>query len=151
MYLLDTDTLTHLHAGNSNVVERLSSVVDEEVGISIVTKVEVLRGRIDYLLKAEAGESLLKAQELLFRTEALLSGLLIVPVDRAASIEFDRLRSVSNFRKIGRADLLIASITLANRATLVTRNLRHFKQIPGLKLENWVDCLRHAPRTIISS
>jgi phosphopantetheine adenylyltransferase len=42
-----------------------------------------------------------------------------------------------------------ASITLANRATLVTRNLRHFKQIPGLKLENWVDCLRHAPRTII--
>ena len=139
MYLLDTDTLTHLHAGNSNVVERLSSVVDEEVGISIVTKVEVLRGRIDYLLKAEAGESLLKAQELLFRTEALLSGLLIVPVDRAASIEFDRLRSVSNFRKIGRADLLIASITLANRATLVTRNLRHFKQIPGLKLENWVD------------
>ena len=149
--MLDTDTLTHLHAGNSNVVDRLSSVVDEEVGISIVTKVEVLRGRIDYLLKAEAGESLLKAQELLFRTEALLSGLLIVPVDRAASIEFDRLRRVSNFRKIGRADLLIASITLANRATLVTRNLRHFKQIPGLKLENWVDCLRHAPRTIISS
>ncbi|WP_310412581.1 type II toxin-antitoxin system VapC family toxin [Chamaesiphon sp. OTE_8_metabat_110] len=139
MYLLDTDTLTHLHAGNSNVVERLRSVVDEEMGISIITKVEILRGRIDYLLKAEAGESLLKAQELLFRTEALLSGLLIVPVDRAASIEFDRLRGVSNLRKIGRADLLIASITLANRATLVTRNLRHFRQIPGLKLENWVD------------
>ncbi|WP_309739418.1 type II toxin-antitoxin system VapC family toxin [Chamaesiphon sp. OTE_20_metabat_361] len=139
MYLLDTDTLTHLHAGNSNVVERLRSVVDEEMGLSIITKVEILRGRIDYLLKAEAGESLLKAQELLFRTEALLSGLLIVPVDRAASIEFDRLRGVSNLRKIGRADLLIASITLANRATLVTRNLRHFRQIPGLKLENWVD------------
>jgi tRNA(fMet)-specific endonuclease VapC len=139
MYLLDTDTLTHLHAGNANVVKRLKSVADEEVGISIITKVEVLRGRIDYLLKAEAGESLLKAQELLFRTEALLNDLLIVPVDRAASIEFDRLRSGSNFRKIGRADLLIASITLANRATLVTRNIRHFKQIPGLKLENWVD------------
>jgi tRNA(fMet)-specific endonuclease VapC len=139
MYLLDTDTLTHLHAGNSNVVERLRSVADEEVGISIITKVEVLRGRIDYLLKAETGEGLLKAQELLFRTEALLNDLLIVPVDRAASIEFDRLRSVSKFRKIGRADLLIASITLANRATLVTRNLRHFKQISGLKLENWVD------------
>jgi tRNA(fMet)-specific endonuclease VapC len=108
------------------------------VGITIITNGEVLRGRIDYLLKAETGMSLLKAQELLFRTEALLSDLLIIPVDRFAAIEFDRLRDVSKFRKIGRADLLIASITLANRAILVTRNLRHFKQIPGLKLENWV-------------
>jgi tRNA(fMet)-specific endonuclease VapC len=139
MYLLDTDTLTHLHAGNSNVLERLKSVIDVEVGITIITKVEILRGRIDYLVKAESGASLLKAQELLFRTETLLNELLIIPIDRSASIEFDRLRDISKFRKIGRADLLIASITLANRATLVTRNLRHFKQIPGLKLENWVD------------
>jgi tRNA(fMet)-specific endonuclease VapC len=139
MYLLDTDTLTHLHAGNSNVLERLKSVIDEEVGITIITKVEVLRGRIDYLVKAESGANLLKAQELLFRTETLLNELLIIPIDRSASIEFDRLRDISKFRKIGRADLLIASITLANRATLVTRNLRHFKQILGLKLENWVD------------
>ncbi len=131
MYLFDTDTLTHLYAGNSNVINRLKSVTDEEVGISIITKAEFLRGRIDYLIKAETGESLLKAQELLFRTEALLNDLLIVPIDRAASIEFDRLRSVSKLRKIGRADLLIASITLANRAILVTRNLRHFKQFPA--------------------
>jgi tRNA(fMet)-specific endonuclease VapC len=139
MYLLDTDTLTHLHAGNSNVLARLKSVIDVEVGITIITKVEVLRGRIDYLVKAESGASLLKAQELLFRTETLLSELLIIPIDRSASIEFDRLRDISKFRKIGRSDLLIASITLANRATLVTRNLRHFKQISGLKVENWVD------------
>jgi tRNA(fMet)-specific endonuclease VapC len=139
MYLLDTDTLTHLHAGNSNVVDRLKAMADTEMGITIITKVEVLRGRIDYLIKAENGANLLKAQELLFRTEELLNELLIIPINRAASIEFDRLRDVSKFRKIGRADLLIASITLANRATLVTRNLRHFKQIPGLKVENWVD------------
>jgi tRNA(fMet)-specific endonuclease VapC len=139
MYLLDTDTLTHLHAGNSNVTNRLKSTADVDVGITIITKVEVLRGRIDYLIKAESGESLLKAQELLFRTEELLNDLSIVPIDRAASIEFNRLRDVSKFRKIGRADLLISSIVLANRATLVTRNLRHFKQIPGLKVENWVD------------
>ncbi len=139
MYLLDTDTLTHLHAGNSNVVNRLKALADIDIGITIITKVEVLRGRIDYLLKAETGDNLLKAQELLFRTEELLNDLSVVPIDRAASIEFDRLRIISKIRKIGRADLLIASITLANRATLVTRNLRHFKQIPGLKVENWVD------------
>lgn len=139
MHLLDTNTLTHLYAGQVNVVERLRTVEDAEVGITIITKVEVLRGRIDYILKAETGINLLKAQELLFRTEELLSELSIVPVSQAASEQFDRLRAVSKLRKIGRADLLIASITLTNRATLVTRNIRHFKQIPGLRLVNWVD------------
>jgi len=42
-------------------------------------------------------------------------------------------------KKVGRADLLIAAIALAHRATLVTRNVRDFQQIPGLILENWTD------------
>lgn len=63
----------------------------------------------------------------------------IVPLDEAAAVQFDRLRTVKSLRKIGRADLLIASIVLANRATLITRNLRHFNQVPGLTLINWVD------------
>jgi len=139
MYLLDTDTLTYLYHGHDKVIENLKTLENPEVGITVITKVEVLRGRIDYLLKAETGENLLKAQELFFRTDKLLSQLLIVPIDQAASFEFDRLRAVSKYRKIGRADLLIASITLANKAILVTRNQRHFKQIPGLRIENWVD------------
>jgi tRNA(fMet)-specific endonuclease VapC len=139
MYLLDTDTLTHLWAGNPKVVERLRNLEDPEIGITIITKVEVLRGRIDYLLKAETGIDLLRAQELLFRTEELLNQLLIVPMSQVAAEQFDRLRAISKLRKIGRADLLIASIVLTNQATLVTRNLRHFKQIPGIKVVNWVD------------
>jgi tRNA(fMet)-specific endonuclease VapC len=112
---------------------------DPDVGITIITKVEVLRGRMDYLLKAETGVELLKAQELLFRTEELLNQLLVVPMSQAASEQFDRLRATPKLRKIGRADLLSASIALANRATLVTRNLRHFRQIPGIRVVNWVD------------
>jgi tRNA(fMet)-specific endonuclease VapC len=139
MYLLDTDTLTHLYAGNTNVIARLNAVEDSEVGITIITKAEMLRGRIEYLVKAENRESLLKAQELLFRTEELLVELLIIPISQSAADEFERLSGVSKLRKIGRADLLISSISLANRATLVTRNIRHFKQIPGLRVVNWVD------------
>jgi len=120
MYLLDTDTLTHLYAGNTNVITRLNTVKDSEVGITIITKAEMLRGRIEYLIKAETDESLLRAQELFFRTEELLAELLIVPISQSAADEFERLRMVSKLRKIGRADLLIASISLANRATLVT-------------------------------
>jgi tRNA(fMet)-specific endonuclease VapC len=139
MYLLDTDTLTHLHSGNTNVINRLESLQDEEVAITIVTKVEILRGRIDYLLKAFSGSDLLKAQELFSRSETLLNQLPVISIDPNAANQFDRLQGISKFRKIGRADLLIASISLAHQATLVTRNLRHFRQISHLSLENWVD------------
>jgi tRNA(fMet)-specific endonuclease VapC len=139
MYLLDTDTLTHLHSGNTNVINRLENLQDEEVAITIVTKLEILRGRIDYLLKAFSGSDLLKAQELFSRSETLLNQLPVILIDPNAANQFDRLQDISKFRKIGRSDLLIASIALANQAWLVTRNLRHFRQIPHLFLENWVD------------
>jgi tRNA(fMet)-specific endonuclease VapC len=42
-------------------------------------------------------------------------------------------------KKIGRADLLIAAFAMANRAVLVTRNLKDFRQVPGLRIENWAD------------
>ncbi|MFM6898750.1 MAG: type II toxin-antitoxin system VapC family toxin, partial [Microcystis panniformis] len=131
--------LTHLHAGNTNVINRLESLQDEEVAIPIVTKIEILRGRIDYLLKAFSGGDLLKAQEIFSRSETLLNQLPVILIDPNASNQFDRLQDISKFRKIGRSDLLIASIALANQARLVTRNLRHFRQIPHLFLENWVD------------
>jgi len=139
MYLLDTDTVTHLHPGNTNVINRLENLQDEEVAITIVTKIEILRGRIDYLLKAFSGSDLLKAQELFSRSETLLNQLPVILIDPNAANQFDRLKDISKFRKIGSSDLLIASIALANQAQLVTRNLRHFRQIPHLFLENWVD------------
>ena len=126
MYLLDTDTLTHLHAGSPRVVEHLQAVEDPDIGITIITKIELLRGRFDFMLKAATGPELLRAQQLLLRTEELLTQIIVVPVDEASAIQFERLRSIKRLTKIGRADLLIASIALARTATLVTRNRRHF-------------------------
>jgi predicted nucleic acid-binding protein len=39
---------------------------------------------------------------------------------------------------IGETDILIASICLENNYTLVTDNVKHFKDIDGLQWENWV-------------
>ncbi|MGK7959694.1 type II toxin-antitoxin system VapC family toxin [Crocosphaera sp.] len=139
MYLLDTDTLTHLHAGNINVINRIESLQDEEIAITIITKVEILRGRIDYLLKASSGQDLIKAQELFSRSETLLNQLPVILIDENSANQFERFKTVSKLRKIGRADMLIASIALANQAILVTRNLRHFRQFPNLSVQNWVD------------
>ena len=91
------------------------------------------------MLKASNGDQLLRAQRLLQSSEQLLQTLAIIPVERSSAAVFDRLCQDKKLKKIGRADLLIASIALAHRATLVTRNLRHFREISGLPLENWVD------------
>ncbi len=137
MHILDTDTLTHLYAGHQGVIYHLKNLKDPDVCITIITKIELLRGRFDFLLKAANGNELIRAQQWLFRTEELLSQIVIIPFDEASLIHFNSL-SIKN-RKMGRADLLIASIALAHRATVVTRNLRHFRQIPNLDLVNWVD------------
>ena len=139
MHILDTDTLTHLYAGHPRVIERLHAVHDPDVGTTIITKAEMLRGRFEFLLKAASGEELLRAQHWLDRTEELLAQIIVIPVDKIVAAQFTRLRALKDLRKIGRADLLVASIVLAHRAILVTRNIRHFQQIPGLKPVNWVD------------
>ena len=109
------------------------------IAITIITRIEVLRARSDYLLKAATAAQLQTAQHWLNESERLLAEWRIVSFDDAAVREFDRLRSQKVLRKIGRADLLIACIALANNATVVTRNIRDFKLVPGLSVENWVD------------
>jgi len=46
---------------------------------------------------------------------------------------------VASCGEIGRGDLRIATIILANDATLVTRNLKPFPASAPLRLENWAD------------
>jgi tRNA(fMet)-specific endonuclease VapC len=139
MHLLDADTLIHLHAGHEKVLARLRQCDDPDVGITIFTKAEILRARYESLLKAEDAERLLIAQARLQRSEKLLSQLMTMAFDQKAAQIFNGLLTQKKIKKIGRVDLLIAGLALANQATLVTRNLRHFRQVPGLKLENWVD------------
>lgn len=139
MHLLDTDTLSHFWARHERVVRRVAEVDDTEVGTTSITKSEILRRRCENLLKAETASEVLKAQQRLDQSEERLSRLLVVPFDEAAAEQFESLINVDRLRQIGRADLLIASVALANNATLVTRNLRHFRRVPNLSVVNWVD------------
>jgi tRNA(fMet)-specific endonuclease VapC len=138
MILLDTDILTLYFAGHPRVLER-ARAAGEPVATTIVSRIEVLQGRFASILKAADGAQLARAREYLARAEAALARLTILPLDTAAEAEFDRLRQNKKLKKIGRADLLIACIALATRATLVTRNLRDFREVPELQLDNWAD------------
>ncbi|MDX1946556.1 MAG: type II toxin-antitoxin system VapC family toxin [Pirellulaceae bacterium] len=138
-FFLDTDTFNHFHAGHPIVRARVVQAKRDELAITIITRIEVLQGRFEFVRKAASATQLLTAQGRLTDSDRALAGWRIVPLDSAACAEFDRLRGIKGIRKIGRADLLIACIVLANDATLVTRNVRDFAVIPSLKIENWVD------------
>jgi predicted nucleic acid-binding protein len=51
MILLDTDIYTHLMSGHSRVRQRVEQA-DDDVAITVITRIEVLQGRFDFLLKA---------------------------------------------------------------------------------------------------
>ncbi len=138
MKLLDTDILVHYLAGHTRVAERVASET-ESIATTIVTRIEMLTGRFDALMKAADATQIEIAQQRLLETEQQLEKFIIISMDAACAAEFEKLRKQRKLKKIGRADLLIACIALAHRATLVTRSVRHFRQVPGLTIENWAD------------
>jgi tRNA(fMet)-specific endonuclease VapC len=133
MILLDTDTFTLLGDKHPKVTARLAAVTDT-VAITIVTRVEALEGRIAFLMKAADGDQLLRAQQWLQRTESDLAKLTVIPFDAAAAAQFFALLGTKGLKRVDRGDLMIASIALANKATLVTRNLKDYRKIPAF---NW--------------
>lgn len=139
MILLDTDTVTHFSYGNENVRRRIEAMGDEELAIAIITRNEILRGRAESLLKAANDEELRKAMERFQQAEELLSDFVVVGFDENSIKHFERLRKQRNLKKMGRADMLIACIALACDALLVTRNTKDYKDVAGLRIENWVD------------
>ena len=139
MILFDTDTLTHFSYGNLNLLRRLEATGDESLAISLITHYEMSRGRAESLLKAANETELRRAAERFRQTEEMLADFLRVGFDDSAIEHFGRLRKQKNLKKMGRADLLIACIALANDALLVTRNLKDYKNVAGLRVANWVD------------
>ena len=138
MFVLDTDTFTLLLRNDEKVVLRRSRV-SVEVVLTSITRIEVLQGRFASVVKAADRYQLLLAWDRLAESEADLGAFEILPLDEAAAAEFERLLGTKGLCRIGRGDLLIASIVLANKATLVTRNVKDFQKVPGLQLENWAD------------
>ena len=138
--LLDTDIFTLAHQNRFEVVERIASVTDpDEVAIGVITRVEVLAGRLNAVKVAATAADVLRMQARLAESEAFLAPFRVVAFDPTAGEHFGRLAASKKLKKIGRGDLLNASVALAHGATLVTRNTKDFSGIPGLKLENWAD------------
>lgn len=134
MYLLDTDTLSNLmkRAPASTLVARLARVPPEQQFTSSVTLGELLYGA----LRSS------RAAALLERIEAVMPAELpVLPFDAAAAWRYGELRAELEARgtPIGDADMRIASIALSRGLKVVTGNERHFRRVPDLVVENWLE------------
>ena len=136
--LLDTDTLTLLLQGHPRVQKRMRSA-ETDVATTIITWMEVLQGRFQAIFTAADANQLERASRRLRESMSQLNTLPIIAINRAVAKQFEALSASKKLKRIGRGDMLIASIALAERATLITRNVRDFSLVPGLMWENWAD------------
>jgi tRNA(fMet)-specific endonuclease VapC len=137
LFLLDTDIASHVSYENERVLRRVAAVSPDDIALSLVTRIEMLRGRIDAILKAATADELIRATHGLARTELFLDQFRIVSIDEKAAEAFEQLSAIKKLNKMDRGDKLQAAIALANGARLVTRNTKDYANVPGLKVENW--------------
>ncbi len=139
LYLLDTNTLSETLKGNQRLLPRLSALTGDTVAIPIVAWYEVISGRVESLLKAANIDDLLVAQSRFEKDFEDLKDWILFGITPDAARHFEKFLKDKKRRKMKRDDLLIACIALANRAVLVTRNVKDFANVPGLTLQNWFE------------
>lgn len=129
MYLLDTDISIFAIRGNQNVLKKLATLPAGDWAISVVTNYEIRKG----VAANPNTRASIRAQAFLEAVDTLDFG---AEASEHAARVFQELKLEG--RSIGTADELIAGHALSLEATLVTNNTRHFKDVPGLKLESWL-------------
>lgn len=128
--MLDTDTASYVIKGRSPSIDNhLRNLDPGQVCISAVTRVELRFG-----VRRLSGATGLAAE-----VELFLSGIHTLPWDDIAADYFADVRVALERRgtPIGIMDSMIAAHARALKATLVTNNVKHFRLVKGLAVENW--------------
>jgi tRNA(fMet)-specific endonuclease VapC len=141
MIVLDTDIVTLLSYGKTEKLHARIAAVEEneELVIAIITRMEVLQGRYDSIVKAANDEELLKAMERFRASEEFLDSFRVLYVNDVVARHFKEMTKPKKKIKMKRGDMLIACIALAHQALLVTRNVDDYKPVRWLRVENWAD------------
>jgi tRNA(fMet)-specific endonuclease VapC len=137
--ILDTDLLTLWQLQNQPAAERLRLRIEERpldgIATTIITFQERIQGWMSVVNQAHTPAKVLLAFRELLHTLRKFCTLKVLPFDYAAQDQFAGLKRQRV--RIGTLDLRIASIALALDATLLSRNLRDFRKVPGLRVEDW--------------
>jgi len=139
MHVLDTDLFSLTDRTTSHESQRLrfrlSGLPKDDLATTIITFEEQMRGWLSWLSQARSIEQQVERYNRLKRMLKSYEGVIVLDFDERAAAEFERLQRLRI--RIGAMDLKIAAIALANNATLLSRNLKDFSKVPGLKVEDW--------------
>ena len=129
---LDTNIITAFLKNDLRVVQRVSDYLElfEKLTINIISYYEILRG-----LKDLGNEEKLKWFECFIQENELVS-IKKDTVDKAAEI-YVYLKKEGNL--IEDADILMASTAVVEDLVLITNNIKHFKRVKGLRIDNWIE------------
>lgn len=119
-FMLDANALILLLDLNERVIRRASECYEGDLCISAIAYAEVTQG-------TASGKT--PPQDLIDDAVAVMP---VVPFDRAAAQVYAKLP----FRR-HRFDRLIAAHALALDLTLVTANVKDFRGVTGLRVEDW--------------
>ena len=128
---MDTNTVLDYFKGKGRVAERMLAIAPSEIALPAISVYEVwvgVLGSQNPKRRREQFDAFLSVVEILpFEAEAGM---------RAAELRYKLERAGE---AIGPLDTLIAATALTRGGVLVTRNLREFSRVPGLKTVNWHD------------
>ncbi len=129
-YLIDTDILIHSIKGNAIVNQNIARYAAIPKAISIITFGELLYG-------AKKSQQRDKNTSVVYRIAEIFP---VVGITRSTIEAFTEIKLALDKKGEGIEDfdLLIAATALSLNYTLVTNNLKHFKRIGGLRIENWL-------------
>jgi tRNA(fMet)-specific endonuclease VapC len=126
-YLIDANIAIHAGAKNPSVLLKFKEHAGSIV-ISALTLVELQRG-----LYRRVEDRATRQEQL----RILLQQFPVLPFDEAAAEAYGRIIALLGWVRGRDFDRLIGAHAMSTTSILVTNNESDFRDIPGLKIENW--------------
>ena len=131
MIFLDSDILSSYFSGNIKIRDKMVETIKskEPIALTAINVYETLKGfRWRNNIKKEK------------MFEGFLESVPVFTIDDnvillAADIYADLRR---NGKTVGDADILIAAIVINNHGKFISNNIKHYENIKGLNLINWL-------------
>ncbi len=134
MYLFDTDCL-------SNILKKAPSPL-------LIKKLETLPKDLQFTTSINVSEIYFRAyrsrnQEKILKAyeDKVFPNVNILPFDTGSGKIYGRLKALLEKRGLSKSepDLMIAAIAIQHNMILITGNKRHFMNMPGLNMEDWIN------------
>lgn len=139
MILLDSDHLSVVIDRRTTAHDALMARLvnaNDFLSVPVVCVQEQCKGWLAKIHHTRDVHQQIPAYERLKRLFEFFRKWEILSFSTAAADAFDQLRRQKV--RIGSQDLKIAAIALTHDALLLSANLRDFRQVPGLRVENWL-------------